>query len=127
MFDLMVTRKEEVKQPHESEFVIDANIIEAYPIFDGDCLVGLEATDNEAYLRQQMCDLVCIWQQGLDPLDVNDGNRWTQALLGEISILHLMDDIKSSVASISRNVDVVFDTQNTENGTVLKFKVDAGE
>lgn len=72
--------------------------------------------DNSKELLEQQCALATIWQKGLDPLDLEDGIRWSEAILGELSCLQLMQDIIEAVAKVTTSVKVVFDTIEDENG-----------
>ena len=74
----------------------------------------LDDTSNE--LLEQECSLATIWQRGLDPLDLNDGIRWSETILEELSCLQLIQDIIEAVAKVSTSVKVVFDTIEGENG-----------
>lgn len=72
--------------------------------------------DNSKELLEQQCALATIWQKGLDPLDLEDGIRWSETILGELSCLQLMQDIIEAVAKVTTSVKVVFDTIEDENG-----------
>lgn len=72
--------------------------------------------DDSKELLEQECSLATIWQRGLDPLDMGDGIRWSEAILGEISVIQLMDDIANAVEKTSTAVTVVFDTVTDTNG-----------
>lgn len=74
----------------------------------------LDDTSNE--LLEQECSLATIWQRGLDPLDLNDGIRWSETILEELSCLQLIQDIIEAVAKVSTSVKVVFDTVEGEDG-----------
>lgn len=72
--------------------------------------------DGSRELLEQECALATIWQRGLDPLDMEDGIRWSESILGEISVIQLMDDITNAVEKTSTAVTVVFDTVRDTNG-----------
>ena len=72
--------------------------------------------DDSKELLEQECALATIWQRGLDPMDIEDGIRWSEAILGEISVIQLMDDITNAVEKTSTAVTVVFDTVKDANG-----------
>ncbi len=72
--------------------------------------------DDSRDLLEQQCALATIWQKGLDPLDLNDGIRWSEAILEELSCLQLIQDIIEAVAKVTTSVKVVFDTVEDENG-----------
>lgn len=72
--------------------------------------------DGSRELLEQECSLATIWQRGLDPLDLEDGIRWSEAILEELSCLQLIQDITEAVARVTTSVQVVFDTVEGENG-----------
>lgn len=72
--------------------------------------------DDSRELLEQECSLATIWQRGLDPLDLEDGIRWSEAILEELSCLQLIQDITEAVARVTTSVQVVFDTVEGENG-----------
>lgn len=80
--------------------------------------------DGTKDLVEQECALATIFQRGLDPLDVNDGIRWSEAILGEISPVQLMDDITNAVEKTSDTMTVEFDTvTDAENRTYLTYSL----
>ena len=80
--------------------------------------------DNSKELLEQECSLATIWQRGLDPLDLEDGIRWSEAILEELSCLQLIQDIIEAVARVSTAIKVVFDTVEDENGQqYLSYKL----
>lgn len=130
--DVKVYEKEEVKQPKGTEYVYVPNVIDLIPVIETDVL-GNEIITNavlledENDLTEQMCGLATIWQKGLDPLDLEDGVRWSEALLEEINVVQLMEDLTNAVAQITPTVNVVFDTAVTDSGqSVLKYTLQAG-
>lgn len=80
-------------------------------------IIGCEILeDGSRELLEQECALATIWQRGLDPLDLEDGIRWSEAILEELSCLQLIQDIIEAVARVTTSVQVVFDTVEGENG-----------
>ena len=78
-------------------------------------IVNCQTVDDKEMLEQQ-CALATIFQRGLDPLDMEDGIRWSEAILGEISVIQLMDDISNAVEKTTTAVTVVFDTITDSDG-----------
>lgn len=73
---------------------------------------------------EQACTLATIFQKGLDPLDLNDGIRWSEAIREEISGLQLIQDIIEAVGKVSTSVNVLFDTVEDGNGNqYLSYKL----
>lgn len=119
--DIKVYQKEEVKQPEGNEYVYVPDIIDIIPIIDDssgtEVITGaVELLDDSRDLLEQQCALATIFQKGLDPLDPTDGIRWSEAILGEISVIQLMDDITNAVTKASTMVTVVFDTVTDSDG-----------
>lgn len=80
--------------------------------------------DGTKELTEQECALATIWQRGLDPLDLASGVQWSEALLGEINILQLMEQLREAVNSVSVYVEIDFSTVRTEGGqTVLTYSL----
>ena len=80
--------------------------------------------DNSKELLEQECALATIWQKGLDPLDLDDGIMWSEAILEEISCLQLIQDIIDAVAKVTSAVKVIFDTIEDDNGQqYLSYKL----
>lgn len=129
--DVKVYEKETVSQPSGTENVYVPNVIDIIPEIKEDTL-GNEILTNATILDEdndvieQMCGLSTIWQKGLDPLDEEDGIRWSEALLEEINVVQLMEDLVNAVAQITPTVNVVFDTVVADNGqTYLKYTLKA--
>ena len=118
--DVKVYKKETVKQPSGTSYVISPNIIDLYPVItkdenDNETISGAEELTDEDALVEQACALATIWQKGLDPLDLEEGIRWSEAILEEINVVQLMEDITNAVAEITPTVEVVFNTVTDDN------------
>ena len=125
--DVKVYKKEEVLQPSGSELVYVPDVIDLIPIteeVDGVTVIkSCETVDNRDELEQQ-CTLATIFQKGLDPLDKNDGIRWSEAILEELSGLQLIQDIIEAVAKVTSAVTVTFDTVTDDKGnSYLSYKL----
>lgn len=119
--DVKVYKKESVKQLQGTAYVISPNIIDLYPEITVDehgneIITGAELLTKDNEIIEQACALATIWQKGLDPLDIEDGIRWSEAILEEINVVQLMEDITNAVAEITPTVEVVFTTTEDENG-----------
>lgn len=119
--DVKVYKKETVKQPSGTSYVISPNIIDLYPIItkdenDNEIISGAEELTDKDALVEQACAMATIWQKGLDPLDLEEGIRWSEAILEEINVVQLMEDITNAVAEITPTVEVVFNTVTDDNG-----------
>lgn len=115
--DLRVYKKEEVKQPNGTAYVYVPNVIDIYPQTDDEDLIltGADILEDNDEI-EQACSLATIWQRGLDPVELGDGNRWTELYLGEINIISIMEDITESVQSVTPSVNVDFNTAKDSNG-----------
>lgn len=91
----------------------------------GEQILSVETLDdNTRDLIEQSCSLATIWQRGLDPLDLNDGIRWSEAILEEINSIQLMQDIIEAVADVTPSVNVSFDTVEDDKGNIfLTYKL----
>lgn len=79
--------------------------------------------DSEELLLQE-CALATIWQRGLDPVEPEDGIRWSQVLLGEVNPLQLIEDINNAVENVTNSVIVEVGTVTSINGQeYLSFKL----
>lgn len=129
--DVKVYKKETVKQPSGTSYVISPNIIDLYPIItkdenDNEIISGAEELTDEDALVEQACAMATIWQKGLDPLDLEEGIRWSEAILEEINVVQLMEDITNAVAEITPTVEVVFNTVTDDNGnSYLQYTLEA--
>lgn len=89
-------------------------------------IISCEIIEEDNDIIEQACALATIWQKGLDPLDREVGIRWSEALLDEINVVQLMEDITNAVAEITPTVTVVFDTVTDANGNqYLKYTLKA--
>jgi len=129
--DVKVYKKEEVLQPSGAEYVYVPDVIDIIPEVQTDSegneiLSNASILDEDNDVIEQMCGLSTIWQKGLDPLDEESGVRWSEALLEEINVVQLMEDLVNAVAEVTPTVDVVFDTVTGENGqNYLKYTLKA--
>lgn len=129
--DFKVYTKETVLQPYGAENIYVPDVIDIIPEITTDengneILSNAEVLTDDNDLIEQMCGLATIWQRGLDPLDLEDGVRWSEALLEEINVVQLMEDLTNAVAQVTPTVDIVFDTAVTDSGqTVLKYTLKA--
>lgn len=119
--DLKVYQKEEVEQPDGNLTIIVPNIIDIIPsieVTDGEeILTGALVLDSGSTgLTEQLVALATIWQKGLDPLALTEGIRWSEAILGEINPMQLMEEIQTAVASVTTSMTVEFDTVTDANG-----------
>lgn len=129
--DVKVYKKEAVRQPNGTEYVIVPNVIDIIPEIsvseDGtELLANAKILTTEEEIIEQACALATIWQKGLDPIDSEIGVRWSEALLDEINAVQLMEDITNAVSEVTPSVTVVFDTVTDANGTsYLKYTLKA--
>ena len=129
--DVKVYTKEAVRQPSGTEYVISPNIIDIYPEIskdanDNEILTGADILTEDNDVIEQACSLATIWQKGQDPLDTDIGNRWSEAMLGEINVVQLMEDLTNAVAEITPTVEVVFSTVTDADGnSYLKYTLKA--
>ena len=113
----------------------DKLIINSDNIFYKDGIIYIKITENKLYNAQilednseelllQECALATIWQRGLDPIEPEDGIRWTQALLGEVNPLQLIEDVTKAVENVTNSVTVEVGTITSVDGQeYLSFKL----
>lgn len=126
--DLKVYEKEEVRQPKGTEYYYVPNVIDIYPQIkidenDGhEVITGADCLFERKEILEQECSLSTIWQRGNDPVNPEVGVRWAEVLLGEVSVIQLIEDIREAVESITLDVVVVFDTVTDHDGnSVLQY------
>jgi len=94
-----------------------------YVTLTSEQLMNCELVEGRDEVEQQ-CALATIFQRGLDPLDLNDGVRWSEAILEELSSLQLIQDIIEAVEKVSTSVTVSFETVEDANGnSYLSYKL----
>ena len=94
-----------------------------YVTLTNEQLMNCELVEGRDEVEQQ-CALATIFQRGLDPLDLNDGVRWSEAILEELSSLQLIQDIIEAVEKVSTSVTVSFETVEDANGnSYLSYKL----
>lgn len=121
--DLKVYKKEEVAQPSGIENIYVPDIIDIYPDFTDDVLVNASIVEEQDELEQAGA-LATIWQKGLDPLDEDSGIRWSEVMLGEVSVLEIMEDITITLSELSTAIQVEFDTiSDSEGKSYLSYKI----
>ena len=121
--DLKVYKKEEVAQPSGIENIYVPDIIDIYPDFTDDVLVNASIVEEQDELEQAGA-LATIWQKGLDPLDEDNGIRWSEVMLGEVSVLEIMEDITITLSELSTAIQVEFDTILDSAGkSYLSYKI----
>lgn len=86
-------------------------------------MIGCKTVEDKEELEQQ-CALATIFQRGLDPLDLSDGVRWSEAILEELSTFQLIQDIISAVESVTSSIIVTFETVTDNEGRqYLSYKL----
>lgn len=118
--DFKAYEKENVYQPAGQQTIVRANVIDLIPVIEEtggiQYITGAELLRSDRELLSQECTLATIWQRGLDPLDPESGIRWSETMLGEVSVLELMGDITDAVAAVSLSMTVSFGTVTDAGG-----------
>lgn len=121
--DVKVSRKETRYQPSGAVDVLMSDITDFFPVLDGDDITDIEMLDDD---RDELLDRgmwAAFKQLNLDPLFLDDGNQWEECILGEISVVVLMAQIKASVAEEGSGVQVLFGTEIVGNKEYLTVEV----
>lgn len=120
--DIKVYKKEEVLQPSGTQYVYVPDVVDLIPAIETDSeeneiITGaIELEDGSKDLLEQECAIATIKQKGLDPLDKEDGIPWSETLLGEVTVIQLMEAIQSAIDQTTTSVVVIFDTVTDSNG-----------
>lgn len=121
--DFLVYRKETVRQPKGDTDYFVPNVTDLQPVLtekDGvKYLVNANILTEDKDCQFQECVLATLWQRGNDPLDINDGIRWAEAALEEITSLQLVADIQEAVQKVSPNFEVTFENVTDSQGRSL--------
>lgn len=127
--DVKVYRKENVLQPSGMEDVYVPDVIDFIPEIVTDeegneIIMGFEELNSDKNILEQECALATIYQKGLDPLDLEEGIRWSEAILEEVNGIQLIQDIIEAVAKVSTSVHVIFSTVEDDKGmSYLTYKL----
>lgn len=123
--DFKVSQKQKRKQPSgivSYEFV--NNVFDVYPIFDGDKLTNVEIVEDGEELLQA-ATFATLRQRGSDPLALDEGIQWSEAIIGEVPSIVLLTQIKNAVKGVSLSCDVLFYTRRDSDGsTYLDFTIE---
>lgn len=118
--DVFIYTKETIKQPDgNTERLVD-NVFDLKPILEGEQIVNIELVDDKEELKQQAV-FAALKQRGSDPLSMGDGVQWANAVIGEVSGLVIMSQIKNEVNNVSPSCNVEFSLNNKEK---LSFTIE---
>lgn len=128
--DFKVSRKEKRWQPDGSgvEVLVD-NVFDLYPVYGNDIdrnmITDVEMLDGDEEELLDRAMFAVVKQKGADPVDIEDGNRWAQAIIGEVSGVTVMDDVYKSVAVEGPGVRVATETisNNGKPGTAFAVQL----
>lgn len=128
--DFKVSRKEKRWQPDGSgvEVLVD-NVFDLYPVYGNsinrNMITDVEMLDGDEEELLDRAMFAVVKQKGADPVDVEDGNRWAQAIIGEVSGVTVMDDVYKSVAVEGPGVRVATETisNNGKPGTAFAVQL----
>lgn len=120
--DLRVYTKEVAEQPGKDGVpYLVPDVIDLQPEYetadDGtEYVTSAALTQSDKDVTEQECVLASIWQRGNDPVSPLVGVRWSEALLGELTTVQVMEDIREAVAEVTLNVAVSFESVRTADG-----------
>jgi hypothetical protein len=123
--DLKVSQKEKRLQPGVGmvESYV-SNVFDLYPVVDGNDITNVELIDDAEEIKQSAM-FASIRQHGSDPLSPLDGVHWAEALIGEVSPVVLLTEIRSSVKEVSSYADVAFTNRyDTDGVSYLDFMIE---
>lgn len=118
--DAFIYTKETIKQPDgDTERFVD-NVFDLKPLIEGEQIVNIELVEDTEELKQQAV-FASLKQRGSDPLSMGDGVQWANAVIGEISGLVIMSQIKNEVNNVSPSCNVEFSLSDKEK---LSFTIE---
>ena len=125
--DVKVSRKETRTMPEGLVDVLVSNICDFYPVFDvsdPNLITDIEILTDS---RQELLDramFAVMKQKGNDPVDPEDGIDWSDAIIGDVSVPLVIQQINSAVMKEGPGVKVTPETvRNGQNENVI-FKVE---
>lgn len=112
--DIKFTQKQTIKQ---KDYLVSGKF-EVYPEFSEDdkYIENIDLLLDDVEDLKQGVTFATLKQKGSDPLDEEEGNRWSEVFLGELPVFSLMADIKNSVHQLSGLCEVEFYTETDEEG-----------
>ena len=126
--DIKVSQKEDMYQPKGLVEVIVSGINDLYLKEHTDTagqkwIDDIEIIDDFLEEEKDRVVFAVIRQRGQDPITPSEGVQWAEAMLSEIPVALLMQQIKDVVTAESDYVDVGFDTItiNGEEQLSIKF------
>jgi len=125
--DVKVSQKIPRYQPDGVTEVLVSDVFDLYPVFstsDPRAINNLEMLNDDEAERLDRGLFACIKQRGLDPIDMDDGVQWEEALAEEISVSTLIQQIQNAVQETGSGVDVEFYTIVSEQSVeTLSYKL----
>jgi len=127
--DVKVSRKEKRWQPDGTgvEVLVD-NIFDLYPVYGNalnrDLITDVEVIDDEEEELLDRAMFAVVKQRGADPCDPSDGNRWAEAMIGEVASVGVLDDVYKSVAAEGPGVRLAVNTVNNGGKPGTAFAVE---
>lgn len=113
--DIKVSQKEEMMQPKGTVDVITSGITDFFLIESTDengqmWIDDIEEISDSLEEEQDRVIFAVIRQRGQDPIKPNEGIQWSEALINEIPIPLLMQQVVDAAAAESNYINVSFDT-----------------
>jgi len=126
--DVKVSRKEYRLQPGSpgGVEVLMSDIFDLYPVFsasDPDLIEDIEILDDPRVELLDRAMFAVIKQRGGDPLSLQDGSQWEEALLGEISVTTLLTQVHAAVLQEGPGVQSNFSTSVANGREYLSVNV----
>lgn len=118
--DIKVSRKETRLQPDGAEEVLRSNIFDVYPIygsFDTNLITDVEILDGDPEELLDRAMFAIVKQRGLDPVDLESGVQWAEAVIGEVPPEAILQQVQFEVQSEGPRVRAGYDISIDEKGT----------
>ncbi len=128
--DVKVSQKTEMLQPQGMVDVLVSGVNDFYLIEEIDdygqkWIKDIEIIDDFLEEEKDRAVFAAIRQQGQDPIAPDEGVQWAEVLLGEVSVMLIMQQIIDAVSNETKYVNVNFETAivNGQEQLVVRFNV----
>ena len=119
MFDFDLTEKVQTQIGN----TLDTGEIDLKPIRNGDYIDFKTLASGDDLLLQQT-SLLTIYQYGNDPVYKQNGNKWAEALLGEVLILAVLEELSQKILQMTHTIVMEYGVKNIDGQErlVIEYK-----
>lgn len=129
MIDFAIYEKQDLESVQTALPVSDVvkDVIDVIPItqeIDGiEYITDFQTVSDNRATQRQTGILTALWQKGLDPLDLQDGNQWSEYMLEEVTVLTILEELNQRLNANAIAANATIDTDNLAQGVVIKFLI----